>query len=31
MYRLVRLVDRALGRERRLVAIAVTVAEGCHT
>jgi PPOX class probable F420-dependent enzyme len=29
MYRLVRLLDRALGRERRLVAIAVTVVEGC--
>ena len=31
MYRLVRLADRALGRERRLVGIAVTVAEGCPT
>ncbi|MFG2780313.1 PPOX class F420-dependent oxidoreductase [Streptomyces prunicolor] len=34
MYRLVRLFDRALGRERRLVAIAVTVVtvvEGCPT
>jgi PPOX class probable F420-dependent enzyme len=31
MYRLVRLFDRALGRERRLVAIAVTTVEGCPT